>query len=272
MDFSDLDCILSRSCLCILSEDSLFDFIVARGFDEYFELFGFVRFEYLSVDRVKTFCSLSQDTKISINSMIWYQLCNRLILSVDVSSISPDSNRYSVEPFKHFEFKSSSPLHGIISYLTEKHSGNVHDKGVVNITASSVWSSYDAKHAADLGSDDYWESENEDNSWLCYDFKACRVKPTHYTIQSPRVRSTSDYYLKNWIVEVSNDGSGWKMIDSRTNNGDLNGPNQVHTYEIPSSDYCQMIRIRHQGQSWYANAQYYFILIGSLEFFGDLKE
>jgi hypothetical protein len=76
LDFSDLDCILSRSCLCILSEDSLFDFIVARGFENHFELFGFVRFEHLSADRIKTFCSLSQDINISMNSMIWHQLCN----------------------------------------------------------------------------------------------------------------------------------------------------------------------------------------------------
>jgi hypothetical protein len=271
LDFSDLDCILSRSCLCILNEDSLFDFIVARGFENHFELFGFVRFEYLSADRIKTFCSLSQDINISMNSMIWHQLCNRLILPVDNSGVSRDSSRYSVRSFKHVEFKSSSPLGGIISYLTEKHSGNVHDKGVVNVTASSTYSSSAAKYAVDLGSDNYWESDSQNNSWLCYDFKDCRVKPTHYTIQSPDRRLRSDHYLKNWIVEVSEDGSGWTTIDSRENNSDLNGPNLVHTYEISNCDYCRMIRIRHQGQSWYSRGNY-FILIRSLEFFGDLKE
>jgi hypothetical protein len=179
LNFSDLYCIFSRSCLCILSEDSLFDFIADRGIERYFELLGFVRFEYLSADRVKIFCSQNLDMNISMNSMIWHQLCNRLNLPVDDSGVFRDSNRYSVTSFKHVEFESSSPLSGIISYLTAKHSGNVHDKGVVTITASSVCGSYAAKNAADLGSDNYWESENQDNSWLCYDFKDRRVKPTH---------------------------------------------------------------------------------------------
>jgi hypothetical protein len=141
----------------------------------------------------------------------------------------------------------------------------------VNITASSAHASYAPKHAANLGSDDYWESGNHDNSWLCYDFKDCCVRPTHYTIHSPRVRSQVDYYLKNWIVEISNDGSEWTAIDSHTNNGDLNGPNLVHTYNISNSDYCRMIRIRHLGESWHSSQRYY-IMISSLEFFGDLTE
>jgi hypothetical protein len=73
-----------------LSEDSLIDFIVARRFEEYFELFGYVRFEYLFADRMKTFCSLNQDMAISMNSKVWHQICNRLILPVDVSGTSRD--------------------------------------------------------------------------------------------------------------------------------------------------------------------------------------
>jgi hypothetical protein len=55
---------------------------------------------------------------------------------------------------QHFLF-TSDPLGGLISHLTAKCSGNVHDKGVVEITASSLEFATHAKfaprNAADFG-------------------------------------------------------------------------------------------------------------------------
>ena len=37
-----------------------------------------------------------------------------------------------------FVYNSSKPLDGVIAHLTREYGGNVHDKGIVNVTASSV--------------------------------------------------------------------------------------------------------------------------------------
>jgi hypothetical protein len=52
-----------------------------------------------------------------------------------------------------FPFVAGHPVEGIIAHLTQKHGGNVHDRGVVEISAKSTYPSgttYAASNAADL--------------------------------------------------------------------------------------------------------------------------
>jgi E3 ubiquitin-protein ligase HECTD1 len=128
-----------------------------------------------------------------------------------------------------------------------------------------------AKNAADLNCDSYWYSYNENNSWLCYDFKDMQIKPTHYSIRSRYNGGSDDRYLKNWIVEVSKDGLTWTTIDERRNNSDLKGANLTRTFTVSPCDYCRFIRVKHQGYSWQSSNYYYFV-ISSFEIFGDLRE
>jgi hypothetical protein len=224
----------------------------------------------MSLDRIREFCEKSQDMNVCLSSLIWRQLCDRLILPVDISGISCDWSRYSS---RLIDFKSSSPLSGIISYLTSKHGGNVSDKNIVTITASGVHSSgYMAKNAADLAADSYWISANEDNSWLCYDFKDMRIKPTHYSVRSRCDGGSNEFHPKNWIVEVSNDGSTWTSIDEHRNNSDLKGGNLTRTFTVSPCDYCRFIRITQHGYNWYSSGNCYYFVISSFEIFGNLRE
>jgi hypothetical protein len=54
-----------------------------------------------------------------------------------------------------------APFNGVISYLRAKCGGNVHDRGVVEITASSVLDGWNPQNAADLGHDSYFCSEDK---------------------------------------------------------------------------------------------------------------
>jgi hypothetical protein len=94
-------------------------------------------------------------------------------------------------------------LSGIVSYLTEKCGGNIHDRGVVEITASSVSNPDYARNAADLGNwNSCFTSKDKPRQWICLDFKALRIELMHCTIQ---VVNWS--YLKSWTVDGSDDGS-----------------------------------------------------------------
>jgi hypothetical protein len=79
-------------------------------------------------------------------------------------------------------------LSGIISHLTAKCGGNVHDKGFVEITASSVHShpsyNFAPQNAAEFGDFSCFFSQNEPGQWISWDFKALRIEPTHYTIRT----------------------------------------------------------------------------------------
>jgi hypothetical protein len=109
---------------------------------------------------------------------LWIAICCRLCLSVDVKF---PIQRYHVVSL-HFEPQSCNPLSGIIAYLTSQHDGNVSDRGIVNVSGSTICSSNVAKNAVDLLPTCYFNSMNEPNQWLCYDFRDRKVRPKHYSI------------------------------------------------------------------------------------------
>jgi hypothetical protein len=107
-------------------------------------------------------------------------------------------------------FAPTSPLSGIISYLSERCGGNVHDHHLVTITANQQYDddlSNAAKNAADLTAHSIFNSVNEPNQWICYDFNRMKVKPTHYSIRSHYGGHMKYCNLKAWTVESSNDGT-----------------------------------------------------------------
>jgi hypothetical protein len=109
-------------------------------------------------------------------------------------------------------------LDGIISYLTKKHGGNVHQMGLVTITSKSVYSDdpeYALRNIADLTAGSGFFSKNEPGQWVCWDFGEMRVHLTHYTISSGE-------FLRSWVVEGS-DGtsSNWKEIDWKLNQSNV---------------------------------------------------
>jgi hypothetical protein len=260
-----LEAVLADERLCIESEDSLFDFIVGLGLDKSFSLMEFVRLEQLSIERVRLVVKVIVDGNISVNFGILKSLCSRVVLPVDASGLSADGSRYRDK----FPFKAESPLSGIISYLTQKNGGNVHDKGIVGVSCSSVYSnSFLAKYVADVGADTYWHSKNEDNSWLCYDFKNMRVRPSHYSLRSRSDGCVNSSHLRSWYLETSIDGTNWVVVDHHRNYSELNGRDVIRTFAVKPCEYCRFVRIRHQGPSW----SNFYVAISSFEVFGDLQE
>jgi hypothetical protein len=74
--------------------------------------------------------------------------------------------------------KSESPLVGIIASLASEHGGNVSDRGIVAIAGSINNESLTngMRNADDLtNTSNYFQSKNEANQWLCYDFKHGKV-------------------------------------------------------------------------------------------------
>ena len=177
-------------------------------------------------------------------------------------------------PKQDFLYDASNPLGGIIDHLTRQYGGNVHDMGVVEVTASDVYDPIDhPKNAADLGTDTIFHSENELNSWICYDFKKRSVTPTSYSVR------TYGYYpggnhLKSWVFEGSNDQNIWTILDRRDNNHDLNDEFALHNFSIspvPTNSF-RFLRLRLTGQDHYESHVLYYLIITSLEVFGTLYQ
>ena len=162
----------------------------------------------------------------------------------------------------------SDQLNGIIAHLTRKCGGNVHENGLVEVTASSIFSDssqFQAQNAVELGTDTFFNSKSEPAPWICYDFKKQRVTPTSYSIRTVRRCCP-----RSWALQVSNDGQKWDVVDARDNNEDLNASYVTHNFTIstPPRGSFRFIRLRQTGRNHDGNN---YLGITSLEVFGTLS-
>ena len=138
-------------------------------------------------------------------------------------------------------------LDGVIAQLTRECGGTVDEKGVVEITASSCRDGVEAKNAANLWTNSCFISEDEPNSWICYDFKSRLVTPTSYSIRS----HVGAGFPKSWVLEVSNDGHAWTVIDRRDDNEDLRAERVTRNFAISTRlvKGFRFIRLRETGKN-----------------------
>ena len=278
LDFDTLTLLLSRPCLRIESENSLYDHIRSRMKQDllYTGLLEYVCVEYLSNDRVQDLAEfIGEHFLPHFSAKLWTSITQRL-------GAAPTTNRPADGRFLETTilFDSSKPLDGIIAHLTRVHGGNVHDKEVVTVTASSIYNMaacYHPKHAASLETDSIFYSANAQNSWICYDFRNRSIIPTHYTIRShpDGGRGLAGWHnLRSWVIEGSNDETTWVVLDSRENNSELDGQNAMDNFTIAPDrvgESYRYVRLRQTGPDSCSMGTYYCIVIASLEFFGQLR-
>ena len=164
-----------------------------------------------------------------------------------------------------FVYDSARPLDGIIAHLTRECGGNVHKKGVVEVTASGfeIITSR-PRNVVDFTSDFGFSSKDEENSWICYDFKERRVTPTSYSL-----RCHVGAAPKGWRFAVSNDGSEWDLVDDRWNVYDCRDK-RVHNFQIglrPSGSF-RYVRILQTDKNHAGTDR---LNISAFEIFGTLS-
>ena len=155
----------------------------------------------------------------------------------------------------------------MICHLREECGGNVHEKGIVEITASSNRKNQ-CHQITNYGWNDWWETRDEANSWVRFDFKTRRVYLKSYSLKSD---GGSCQHLLRWSIEGSNDGNEWKEIDKRDTQ-DLNGNYIVKNYECElnrtSEEFYRYLRLRQTGLNSYNN---HYLKLSEIEFFGVLQ-
>jgi hypothetical protein len=162
--------------------------------------------------------------------------------------------------------KEAKSLDGIISRLITKHGGNVAEHGIVEITSASCCGSMGPQHLAarlaDLSTPAWFQSGDEPGQWVCWDFRDLRVRPTHYTICTP--------YLKSWVVESSQDGRSWTEIDRRKGTRDFTGWGRA-SFAVSESKSVDLRFIR-LTQTDTNHKGWNLLVLAAVEFFGTLCE
>ena len=194
-------------------------------------------------------------------------------LSQEVARLKALAGKVTAPAGTEFVYNDAKPLDGIIAHLTRECGGNVHEKGVVKVTASSCLCGIGGKpaNAVDLNSDSEFWSEEWPNQWIRYDFNGRRVTPTSYSIRSMDDGPDSEHPM-SWVLEVSNDGKegSWEVVDSREDNDDLNDAHVTHNFALsaPPSGAFRFVRLRVTGDNHFGKDN---LAICALELFGALS-
>jgi hypothetical protein len=161
--------------------------------------------------------------------------------------------------------REAKSLVGIITHLTNKCGGNVCNKGLVRITASSSYSG-NVANIADLATDSAFRTGNAPGQWICWEFRDAMIRPTHYTIRS--------YLLRSWVVETSVDEENWERFDYQKENAAFkSGWNTASFarsgFHMESPGKCRFIRLSIAGKTHSGDD---FLELRAFEIFGALFE
>ena len=196
-------------------------------------------------------------------------------LDKELDSYESDS---TIRPRRQFTYptREINPLFdGIINYLTRECGGNVHDKGIVNITSSSEDGLHEPKHVADFRNAYWFVPKKEPCGWICYDFKERRVIPTSFTVQW--AGDLAGLTPTHFSLEVSNDQESWTEVHHVDNYTTLAFKHTINSFEdvsnipvsnVPSEGF-RFIRLRATEENGPLSWDFG---LASLEIFGTLFE
>jgi hypothetical protein len=227
-----------------------------------------IRFEFLPLECFPKYFELVSNSFEYVTISHWTSLQSRLLLPVE-----SQRKNDRIGPILSIKYQPSLPLSGIISHLTTECCGNVHDRDVVHVTASSIYqnSSYPnclLKGATEMTDSNYFASKNEPNSWLCYDFKDSLVRPNHYSIRSGTHSGWIGHQLVSWVIETSNDYREWTEIDRHENDHSLLSATGSFSITKPCK-FSRYIRLRQIGKTSCSGD---YLLVTSFEVFGHIKK
>jgi hypothetical protein len=200
----------------------------------------------------------------AINSDIWHQLHLR-----SRHRLVYERNSIPLNRFKDLIFRSAdsdSPWSGLICYLRERCGGNVHEKGIVDITCSSR-DYHQCWEIVNYDWNSYFYTANSANSWIQFDFKDRSVSLSHYALKSD---GQNCHHLLQWQLSGSNNGNEWTIVDER-NTQELNGNYVTKMYHCSAtssvSQYYRYIRLTQTGKNSSGSD---YLMLANIEFFGSM--
>ena len=271
-----IDQIVSRSDLKLRDENQLLNILneLYQSDSSYANLYKYVFFPLVDEETILKF--IDHFDIFDLDTEIWIQLSSRL--SRKVTPREEDTlltSRYSksfpiLNTEKEITCQHDNQFDGIINFLRKETNGNI--ENAINITSSSVYYScvpYNVCLFEDEHKGKYFETNNEKNSWICFDFKDRKIIPKNYLIQTGQGKACHN--PRTWILEGSNDQTNWETLDKQDDCPYLNEQYVVHTFDIQkqNTNPFRYIRIMQTGPNWFSGDWHYFVL-GSVEFYGSL--
>lgn len=219
------------------------------------KFFELIEFKKLSEEKFRE--AIKKINPIHITCQLWTNMCKRLLY----------------EKYETFEFTPSSEkvFDGTMQHLSKETGKNIHDEGIVDVSCDSVEGSYYPKNLVDYDKDNLFYSDQK-VATIVFDFKDKLITPTAYKLRSSS-KQPNHSHLRNWVIEVSQDGNTYYEIDRRDDDSTMNGPNVYATFVVKQkkNDFYRFVRLRQTGVSWSSSSYKNKIGFLNIDFYGKMK-
>lgn len=172
-------------------------------------------------------------------------------------------------------YDGSQQLNGIMRYLSDLTHSNIVDNGTIDITSNSSSLLGDGpRNLVNYYNEDCYRPSTSDFVNIIFDFKDKSIQPTHYAIKSlNNGPSINGPFLRNWVIQVSNDKVKWTQIDERRDDSKLRKSLVVGVFEIQQKpkEFYRYFRLLQTGNSWDQNGSGIRIILRGMEFYGKIK-
>jgi FtsZ-binding cell division protein ZapB len=145
-------------------------------------------------------------------------------------------------------------VHGIINYLLKNQENSI----LVLVSSTDSGS----KENVLYNDEERWISYDSPRSFISFEFKTKPISLTGYLLRSHDGPS----FVRNWIVEGSNDEISWIIIDKQANNNSLSGRFKENIFYCQPNNYFSFFKITQTDYN--ANANNFFEL-SYVEFYGE---
>ena len=256
LDCDILERIFHNPNLKVLNEDILFTFALNlyEQSDQYSSLFENILFSNVSKNNIQKFLELFDVNQI--NAEIWRRLSERILNDLSTDSLEAMYNQNIDQYNSRYGHKLN-----IIEYLTQKCGGNVKEKGEIIVKSSK--SNGELENIFEQSDDKSFCTANNSNGWILFDFKQRRVQIDTYSLKTGK----SQYHLKNWCLEASDDGNIFEVIGREEDCSKLNGQSQQSEFKAKHNKPQRYIRLRMDGVNWNNN---YCLELNQIGFTGQL--
>ncbi|OHT08255.1 hypothetical protein TRFO_23261 [Tritrichomonas foetus] len=265
--------------LKIQSEDwllSLINRLVELFGDKYKCLFSCVRFTDVSENDMELF--LGRLNVDDIDGPLWAALKDRFSQSTMKagnkgrnSKNNNNSNENLINSKANISttIAPSKPetLTGLLAYIKEQFPDNK-ISSIIKVSSSPFNPQNPPENAIDFAKEDskYFESNDQEGSWIMLDFGKMRVSVTHYALKT-WFWGPNFQHLKSWTLEGSDDGNEWAELDSRDNEDSLNDALAFRRFKCQINVSCRYIRLRstdtdHSGTN--------LLILNTFELYGRL--
>ncbi|KAK8866351.1 hypothetical protein M9Y10_009313 [Tritrichomonas musculus] len=142
----------------------------------------------------------------------------------------------------------------------------------VEVTSSSIRGNdknVSPFHAIDFNIETRFITEDQQNSFICFDFKERKIKLSNYSVRSSIGTKPKSENVQCWKIEGSNDNIKWDTLDSQTIEKSLDGKGFYNTFSANSSGFYRLIRMRQTNANTSKNN---VLKIGEIEFFGEILQ